>query len=74
MLIRLIYHQKDSVAKNIRIIWCNKTYLSSCHGQIDWMRPKTLQKVKKLQEQEIRESLKLSNLKVKVGIDDLLKF
>ena len=48
-------------------------HTKSCHGQFDWVYPRTLAKLKNLREEEIHESFEINSLGVTAEFNDLIK-
>ena len=44
-----------------------------CHGQFNWLDPKTLAKLPNMLERKIRESLEINNLEKKAEYDKSIK-
>lgn len=66
-------HQDDSMTRK----WGSSgatEHTKYCHGQLDWLHPKTLAKLKSLKEGKIHETLEINKLKVKTELMKPVKF
>ena len=48
-------------------------HYKECHGQFNWLHPKTLAKLSKIYERKIRESLEMNNLETKPEYNKSIK-
>ena len=74
MITRAIGHQQDSIKGKWEGSGATEHYLE-CHGQFNWLHPKTLSREARYKSREIRESLeiirsKCNSSKLNINRDD----
>ena len=72
VLTRSIKHQEDSMAGKWEALGATE-HSKNCHGQFNWLYPKTLAKLSNIHERKIRKSLEINNLKTKAEYSKSIK-
>ena len=69
---RSIEHQEDSMTGKWEASGAVE-HSKDCHGQFNWLHPKTLAKLSNIHERKIRDSLQINNLETKAEYDKFIK-
>ena len=72
VLTRSIKHQEDSMAEKWEALGATE-HSKNCHGQFNWLHPKTLAKLSNIHERKIRKSLEINNLETKAEYSKSIK-
>ena len=72
VLTRSIENQEDSMTGKWEASGATE-HSKDCHGQFNWLHPKTLAKLSNIHERKIRESLEINNLETKAEYDKSIK-
>ena len=72
MLTQSIEHQEDSMAEKWEASDAVE-HSKDCHGQVNWLHPKTLAKLSNICERKIREWLEINNLETKSEYEKSIK-
>ena len=72
VLTRSIKHQEDSMTGKWEALGVTE-HSKNCHGQFNWLHPKTLAKLSNIHERKIRKSLEINNLETKAEYSKSIK-
>ena len=72
MFTRSFDHQEDSMAGKWEASGATE-HSKECHGQFNWLHPKTIAKSSNIHERKIRESLEINNLETNAKYDKSIK-
>ena len=72
VLTRSIKHQEDSMTGKWEALGATE-HSKNCHGQFNWLHPKTLAKLSNIHERKIRKSLEINNLETKAEYNKSIK-